>query len=370
MGSDEGTRLSNAKKCRRRLLNLALVRCHPKRWRWSSWLLLGVAAGVLMFVIGFVGLWTFRHWQCYSREAGIQWKPAPIINISRPCPKPNPEYQTVAAAAKGHEKPRICLTTLTDSQSQSTWQRLLRCRDFDGVAKRTYPNLAAYAKKHGYAIYDASPLIDTSRPPAWSKVLAVQKLLRPQRQQGDEEEDDDKCDWVFWVDADIVIMSSTVAIESFLPTSADDDDDDSTIDLLVTMDRRLTANSGAWLIRNTDWSREFLQAWWGMRRWVREPGLSLSGDNAAFGHLIEQRLQEQSSIHGTATERIRLVPRCTFNSFAVFVPDDDASPPDVPMERQDWYLSENFYHDGDFIAHASGVDQKEACVEMLLAEAT
>ena len=336
MGSDEEKGLPRGKRLRQIM--------HRIRHRPVT-LVVGLAMVVLCVGISFLGLWSFRHFQCYSREAGVQWRPATIMNIQRPCPSIDSMYTTVAAA---QEKPHICLTTLTDCQSQSTWQRMLRCRDFDGVAKLTFPNLQAYVNRHGYTLRDASDLIDTSRPPAWSKIKAVQFMLNA-----------NDCDWVFWIDADIVVMNSTIAIESFLPSTNSD------IDLLITMDRRLTANSGAWLIRNAPWSHELLETWWNMRRWVREPGLSLSGDNAAFGDLMERRLAAEQSAHAS---HIRMIPRCTFNSFAVFVREGQLSLEDE--QQQEWYLSENFYHQGDFMAHASGVDQKEACVAMLLDKAT
>jgi hypothetical protein len=333
MGSDDDdTKYSRRKRLRRLYTALVVPRTR------SIPLLLGIMAAC--GILSFLGLWSFRHSQCYSREAGVHWKPAPIIDIPRPCP--SPDYAVVADPHNTAEKPVICLTTLTDRQSPSVWQRLVRCRDFDGVARLSFPNLRAYAAKYGYRFTDASDLMDTSRPPAWSKILAVQKQLQAVK--------DDACDWVFWVDADIVVMNSTIDMKSFLPS-------DPAIDLLITMDRRLTANSGAWLIRNTDWSKSFLQTWWNMRSWVREPGLSLSGDNAAFGHLIEENMQRPDD-----ASRIRMAPRCTFNSFAVFEKEGESS----MMEDQDWYLSQNFYHRGDFMAHASGVDHKEACITMLL----
>ena len=334
MGSEDGVGREPRARQLRRVLHLA--RSQP---------LTSVgAAGLLLCLCSFVGLWSFRHAQCYSREAGVHLKPAAIADLSRPCPSVQSLYKTIEQTAD--EKPHICLTTLTDRKSQSLWQRWLRCRDFDGVAKLTLPNIQGYAEQHDYAFQDASDMIDTSRPPAWSKIKAVQHLL-------DKEQN---CDWVFWIDADIVVMNSSIAVESFLPTA------NSGIDLLITMDRRLTANSGAWLIRNTQWSRDFLQTWWNMRRWVREPGLSLSGDNAAFGHLMEERM-----LLSEHKARIKMVPRCTFNSFAVFVREESS-----PLSERDheWYLSKNFYHRGDFMAHASGVDHKEACVSMLLEKAS
>lgn len=276
------------------------------------------------------------HAQCYSRERGVVWTEAPIHSLHRHCP-------TVDYPTDPRQDTKICMTTLTDRNSTSMLQRLLRCRNFDDV--NTYANHRAYAVKHGYKIQDGSQFMDTSRPPAWSKIKAVQALL----------DLPGECDWVFWLDADTVIMNSSVAVQDFLPIETD-------MDLLVTYDRRLTANSGAWLIRNTEWSKAFLNQWWGLKTWVRSPGLSLSGDNAAFGHLIDELWRA----HDDTATHVKQVPRCTFNSFTVFLPDDfhtkDAS-------QEEWWMSENFYHRGDFIAHTSGIDKKADAVRMLLQRA-
>lgn len=365
MGSDEVTTSFCAIKRMRRITNSYLV---SRRGRFSlvtlllliliSTLALKNSLGQAWHGLRDIIRWPYHYFNCYAREAGIDWELAPVVDMSRVCPPVN--YPTVAAAISEAEAagaaaaapkpphPRICLTTLTDSQSGSVMQRTLRCRNFDNVAKLTFPNLKAYAERHGYTFVDYSAHIDTSRPPAWSKILAVQSLL-----------DGDTCDWVFWIDADIVVMNSTIAVESFLPVNDRNHREDvESIDMLITFDRKFTGNSGAWLIRNTDWSKQFLQTWWNRRGMVRQPGLSLSGDNAAFGQNVQDGLQ---------SGHIRMVPRCTFNSFVAFLPKGSQ---DITLEGQEWYLSENFYHKGDFMAHASGKDKKEACVEMLLTKAT
>jgi len=192
------------------------------------------------------------------------------------------------------------------------------------------------------------------------------------------------CDWVLWLDADVVIMNSSVALESLLPV-------DPNIHMVVTSDRRFTANSGVWLLRNSDWSRQFLNDWWNMKAWVRQKGLSLSGDNDAFGHLVRQRLQlaERTWTAAAAAEaasnhaHIRMPARCNMNSFGVFVTDPALSDPAAfrsnlngnnnnnnKNENPEWYQSDLFYHAGDFIAHASGIDQKAIGVEFLLQRAT
>jgi len=327
-------------------------------------------------LLGYSGLWTFRHVQCYSREAGVHWQEGPSHAMVRTCP-PIKEYNTRTlpqqsadnenSSNQDHE-PHICITTLTDEQSPSWWQRHLRCRDFDQVGKLTWPNRQKYAQKHGYTLLDASFLIDSSRPPAWSKIRAVQYLMSSNFTSNAQQNPRGRpCDWIFWMDADTVILNSTIKLESILPVDNDDNTKDDNIDLIVTWDRRFTANSGAWLMRaKSEFSSSFLAEWWDMTNWVREPGLSLSGDNAAFGHAID-------SNRDSATDfKIQMVPRCTFNSFGVYLKHHQMQDLAFHPERipqQEWYNSPNFYHQGDFVGHASGIDQKEAGVQMLLRHA-
>jgi mannan polymerase II complex MNN10 subunit len=61
-------------------------------------------------------------------------------------------------------------------------------RSFEGVMEMVAPNKKAYVKRHGYDFIDASSLLDTTRPPSWSKILAVKEQLS-------------HYDWVFWNDA-------------------------------------------------------------------------------------------------------------------------------------------------------------------------
>ena len=184
------------------------------------------------------------------------------------------------------------------------------------------------------------------------------------------------------------------------------------IDLIVTYDRRFTANSGVWLLKNTNWSHTFLDDWWNSKQFVRPKGFSLSGDNDAFGTLINQHIQHDkqkaitnyyknnnNNIHrnnqSTLLEEqyfdmtnliqsgpIRMIPRCIMNSFGVFVPTTSitkffrtskgtaTTTAEKNHTNDEWYMSDKFYHDGDFIAHASGIDKKEDGIKLLLQRAT
>eukprot|EP00250_Pteridium_aquilinum_P024812 c29641_g1_i1 orf=131-757(+) len=102
---------------------------------------------------------------------------------------------------------RQCFDLKLSKAGQSTESRLkfamITCHDggkgvpgrsFEGLADLVNPNKLSYAKRHGYQFIDASDLLDKSRPPSWSKILAVRKYL-PQY------------NWIFWNDADDIIKS-------------------------------------------------------------------------------------------------------------------------------------------------------------------
>jgi hypothetical protein len=300
----------------------------------------------VLWMVGCIVLWLFRHTQCYVREAGVVWKEAPIHSIPRECPKPN--YPRLAS----DQAPKICMTTLTDRRQPDLWQRLVRCRDFSSVQTLTFPNHAAYAAKHNYKLIDASDWIDPSRPPAWSKIRAVQRLLN------DPEYD---CEWVVWLDSDTLVMNSNVKLESLLPA-------DESANLVITEDHSFLFSSGVWMMRKSEWSLKFLEEWWNSKGYVRSAGLSLSGDNAAFGHLVQQRVNNDQK---SGTQHILVPPRCNLNSFAVFLTETQLLAVQDPQKLKlaPWFMSDQFYHHGDFIAHAAGVDQKAAVIELLLQRA-
>lgn len=85
---------------------------------------------------------------------------------------------------------KIAIVTLSDESKESEvyypggWKR----RSFVGVREAVWGNKRRYAERRGYDFVDATGLVDRSRPPNWSKVLAVRSSLR-------------FYDWIFWNDA-------------------------------------------------------------------------------------------------------------------------------------------------------------------------
>ena len=56
-----------------------------------------------------------------------------------------------------------------------------------------------YAAKHGYTVHVNNDILDSSRKPSWFKVLMAQQYLA-------------SVDWLFYVDADTVIMEHDVPL--------------------------------------------------------------------------------------------------------------------------------------------------------------
>jgi mannan polymerase II complex MNN10 subunit len=295
--------------------------------------------------------WLYKHSRCSSVENGIVWAEGPAHSMQRQCPAV--DYTTTTTIGK---KPKICITTLTDASPSSTIvERWMRCRNFDAIYQKTWPNRQNYANKHGYTLVDGSDMLDRSRPPSWSKIRAVQRLFGWIENGSSVEE---PCDWVFWMDADTVIMNSDIRLESMLPDNSD---------FLASQDTRRTVNAGAWMIRNSDWSRQFLQEWWNMDSFVNVAGLSTSGDNDAFNHLVEERLKQEDDGH---TMQILVQPQCRFNSFGVFLTQQELRKGENWMKKQPWYMSDRYYHAGDFVAHAAGINRKDEGIDLLLQRAT
>jgi mannan polymerase II complex MNN10 subunit len=277
--------------------------------------------------------------------AHLRYNVHPITHVSRVCPQPT--YPTLQGDDRSNtptptsiHPSQICLTTLTDERHKSWAVRVLGWRNFDGLLQSTWSNKEHYASKHGYRLFDESDRVDTSRPPSWSKIIATHRLLTHE-----------DCEWVVWLDADTIIMNSEIAIEEFLPCSQGHD-------LLVTRDDGGGYNAGAWVMRKSDWSIQFLESWWGLKSYVKPPGLSKSGDNDALKHLL--------STLPDLEDHVLVPPRCTFNSFARAVWPAHYATAQRKLTTSPWYQHEGYYHQGDFIAHVAGYDNKKDLVLQFL----
>ncbi|HEY2890124.1 MAG TPA: DUF273 domain-containing protein [Dongiaceae bacterium] len=100
-------------------------------------------------------------------------------------------------------------------------------------------NKEAYARRHGYGFAAHTRSLDASRHPAFSKPAAIADCLTDN-------------DWVFWTDADSLIMNPAITLQSIIAQAADKD-------MILTREAGASpVNTGQWLIRNTAWSRDAL----------------------------------------------------------------------------------------------------------------
>lgn len=103
-------------------------------------------------------------------------------SLGRQCMPLPPAFPTEDAASPSR---RIAMVSLSDEGSGGPQRRR---RAFQGLMAAAQGNKQAYAARMGYRYIDAGDLVDRSRPPNWSKILAVRSNLP-------------HYDWVFWNDA-------------------------------------------------------------------------------------------------------------------------------------------------------------------------
>ena len=152
------------------------------------------------------------------------------------------------------------------------------------IAAISTPNKRRYCDHHGYEFLEETSGFDASRPPSWSKLLFVRRHL-PQ------------FDWLFWTDADSLIMNNSMRLEEFIEDGAD---------LVLTHDDfgigLYVVSMGQFLIRNCEWSLRFLQEVWEQRRFIH----NRMWEQAAVQHLLEQR---------DLSDHVHVVTQRRFNSY-------------------------------------------------------
>jgi hypothetical protein len=155
---------------------------------------------------------------------------------------------------------------------------------YRNLGAHSVPNKQAYCARHGYHLVVETDGFDLSRPAAWSKMIFVRRQLAAH-------------EWVFWSDADSLIVNESVRLEEFI---------DPEFDMIVTREDigvgKPHINIGVFFMRRSAWSLEFLDRIYAQTQFIHD-GI---WENAAFLHLLEQ---EDLSDH------IKIVPQRRFNSY-------------------------------------------------------
>ena len=120
-------------------------------------------------------------------------------------------------------------------------------------ASDRYPGYsAALSGRECYAIqHNYTSIVERAKPPEirgltdgpyWSKLYVVARYLR-------------YFDWVAWMDADVIVKRTDVALEDFLEAGYD----------VVVSDAPDGSNNGIWFVRRSAWGYYFLQRWFNER---------------------------------------------------------------------------------------------------------
>lgn len=134
--------------------------------------------------------------------------------------------------------------------------------DFASVGDITSKINAEYCARHGYNFILARGDVSKGRGVVWSKIALLQELM----------EKDKSSEWFLWIDADALFMNHELKLENRIEPDCN---------LIITHDVN-GLNSGVFLIKNCDWSRNFLSIVWAI------------GDMIEDNHLAEQYSMAQA----------------------------------------------------------------------------
>jgi mannan polymerase II complex MNN10 subunit len=182
-----------------------------------------------------------------------------------------------------------------------------------GWSNWTISNHKNYCKKHGYNNYIESGKLD-ERGPEWSK---INSLLRHM--------EDDKNEWFWAIDIDILIMNNSIKAEIFL---------DDKYELVFQRDWNWF-NAGSFFIKNSEWSKEYLRKVLA----VKNPRPDFFKEQAALYNVLD----DNPGFH----DKVKWMPQRAFNSYP-----EISCTSNLNAEQMEKCL----YQNGDFLIHfASGL---------------
>lgn len=131
------------------------------------------------------------------------------------------------------------------------------------VGQHSDENKKKYANKHGYDVFIYHEILDQTRPPAWSKILAIQRHLA-------------HYDWIYWSDADSLVMKTDTKLEDFI---------DDKVDMIISKGcYEGNLNMGSFLLKNSTWSHALLKKIYDQTFFIHDP----LWEQAAFQYILQQ----------------------------------------------------------------------------------
>ncbi|KAH0264677.1 glycosyltransferase family 34 protein, partial [Aureobasidium melanogenum] len=144
------------------------------------------------------------------------------------------------------------------------------------IYERTVKTHALHDRLHGYPLYvlRQSIMDDVWSKPAYILSLLLRELAKPQ---------EERLEWLLWVDADTIMLNPYVPLEIFLPPSPQFDD----VHLLVTNDWN-GLNNGVFPVRVNQWAVELFSAIISSRYYNPDQDLTFR-DQSAMNLLLKDK---------------------------------------------------------------------------------
>lgn len=183
-----------------------------------------------------------------------------------------------------------------------------------------------YAHYHSYAHFvENSNFLEPNRKPHWAKLPAIWNHLH-------------YYEWILWIDADAFFCNFSTTIEGLLERArADYGIDEKGKDLIIANDMN-GLNSGVFLLRNSTWSRDFLERTYNIRDWE-----NLEHEQEGIIKLLQQNPSDQA--------HVQYIPQRWLNSY----PGEIMDAYRIYGQRRETME----YHDGDFVLHLPGMKLEE-----------
>lgn len=216
------------------------------------------------------------------------------------------------------------------------------------VMTRMLSNKRKYCDEYSYDLINANADIDYSRPAAWSKLIGVKNALHHSNGY----------DYVVYMDMDVVIMNFSITIESFIDVAISSSASPSSADLIMTTDWN-GPNTGIWIIKNTDWSKRFMQDLWDQKQLIQARSSDgtkypFEYEQRAFHYLLDSNIWRSRGLPQYDTNKIEenrghitFLPQCSLNAYSLH-------PFDLRGDRDSTQ-----YVDGDFLIHFAGKKGKQ-----------
>lgn len=112
----------------------------------------------------------------------------------------------------------------------------------DSVIKHGQKSMRQYCEKYKYPFHVQKESLVPDLPPHWTKIALLLKLAKERN-----------CDYLVWLDADIMIMNHDISVESLIEKHMDGKD------FLLSRDISNEINTGVWIVRNTDYAKSVME---------------------------------------------------------------------------------------------------------------